>query len=360
MRQSVLQISKNAFKYNINQIKEIVGKDRTIMPVIKANAYGTYINKNIDLINEFEIVAVAIVQEGVELRKLGYNKEIFLLNQPYKEDIEDIIKNDITVGVASKEFIEELGKNNKQVKVHIELETGMGRTGVYIKDIEDFIKLLKKYNNIKVQGIYTHLSSPDFDYDYTNRQIELFEIGVEKIKKEFNNIKYIHCSASNGILNFKKGVANLARAGIIMYGYPASDTTFQKIDLKPVAKLKSKISFIKEVEPETSISYGRTFISKEKMKIATVGIGYADGIRRELSNVGSVVILGEKAKIVGKVCMDSFMVDVTKIENVKVGDDVYIWDNEKVLLEDIAQICKTINYEILCNVSERVPREFVD
>lgn len=359
-RQSVLEVSKSAFEHNVNQIKKIVGNNTCIMPVIKANAYGTYINKNLDLIQDFKIVAVAIVQEAIELRKLGFKNEIFVLNQPYEEDIEDIVKNDITVGVASEVFIKELGKQNKNVKIHIELETGMGRTGVYNRAIEEFVRLIKKYKNIEVEGIYTHLSSADYDEEFTNKQITIFEDGVNKIKKEFNSIKYIHCSASNGILNYPKGICNLVRPGIILYGYKASDSTQEKIDLKPVAKLKSKISFIKEVSAGESISYGRTFIAKEKMKIATVEIGYADGIRRDLSNKGQVIIRGKRANIIGRVCMDSFMVDVTSIENVNIGDKVYIWDNEEIHLEEVAEKCGTINYEILCGISDRVPRKFID
>lgn len=179
---------------------------------------------------------------------------------------------------------------------------------------------------------------------------------MEKVKEYFKNIKYVHHSASNGILNFQSSICNLVRAGIILYGYQASDTTLDKIKLMPVSKLKAKISFIKEVEGHTSISYGRTFISKDKMKIATVGIGYADGIRRKLSNRGQVVIHGQKADIVGTVCMDSLMVDVTNIDNAKIGDDVYIWDNDVITLEEVANICDIINYEILSTISDRVPR----
>jgi alanine racemase len=151
----------------------------------------------------------------------------------------------------------------------------------------------------------------------------------------------------------------MVRAGIIMYGYPASDNTFDKIDLKPVATLKSKISFIKEVPEGMSISYGRRFITDKKMKIATIGIGYADGIRRSLSNRGYVIINGCKCKIVGSVCMDSFLIDVTELDSVSVGDLVYIWDNELITLEEVAKWYDTINYEVISTISDRVPRIFV-
>ena len=357
-RQTYMEISKSNFKYNIEQIRNYVfGKE--IMPVIKANGYGTYINKCLDIINDFNYVAVACVCGGIELRNIGYNGNIFVLNQPYIEDIDNIIRYELIVGVSDINFIRALARYDTKVRVHIELETGMGRTGVLSRFLDIFITEIEKLNNIEVEGIYTHFSSADYDVEYTNKQIKLFNDGVDKIKKRINTIKYIHCSASNGLLNFNVESCNMVRAGIIMYGYPASDSTLEKIDLKPVATLKSKISFIKEVDEGTSISYGRRFISDKKMKIATIGIGYADGIRRSLSNKGFVVINGQKCKILGSVCMDSFMVDVTHLDNVNVGDIVYIWDNDLIKLEDIAIWYDTINYEVISCISDRVPRVFI-
>ena len=152
----------------------------------------------------------------------------------------------------------------------------------------------------------------------------------------------------------------MVRAGIILYGYPSSNTTLEKIDIRPIAKLKSKINFIKAIDKDESVSYCRRFISSYRMIVATVGIGYADGVRRSLSNRGSVVIRGIKCPIIGSVCMDSFIVDVSKVTNVDVGDDVYIWDNDLIKLEDIALIYDTINYEVLSGIGERVPRVFID
>ena len=359
-RQSVLEISKSAFRYNVKQIQNFVGKNIEIMPVIKASAYGTHINRKIELIKDFKIVAVAIVEEAVELRKIGFKNEIFVLNQPYVEDIPNIINYDVTIGVASTDFIKELVKCKEKVKIHIEIETGMGRTGVYLENINSIIDTIQMSNNITVEGVYTHLSSADIDEEYTNKQINIFQEATKRIKEKINTIKYVHCSASNGLLNFVNNGCNMVRPGIILYGYQASDTTMQKIDLKPVTRLKSKIAFIKDVEPGMSIGYGRTFISENRMKIATIGIGYADGIRRSLSNKGKVIINGKTANIVGKICMDSFMVDVTDIENVKIGDEVYLWDNRMITLEQVAEQCDTINYDILCTISNRVPREFID
>lgn len=359
-RQSILEISTSAFKHNIEEIKKIIGPNKDIMYVMKANSYGTYLNKKISLIKDFKIIATAIVKEAVELRKLGFENEIFVLNQPYLEDIDNVVKYNVTTGIASLSFLEQLSKLKSNFTIHLELETGMGRTGFNIADLDNVLKFLQTTKNIKVEGVYTHLSSADKDQEFTNSQMTLFKQGVAKIKEYYKDIKYIHAEASNGILNVNDAICNLVRPGILLYGYPPADNMPKTLDFRPVAKLKSHVLFIKEVPKGTSISYGRTFITPKKMTIATIGIGYADGIRRNLSNKGKVIIKDKIVPIVGTVCMDSFMIDVTDIKDVKVGDYVYIWDNENITLEEIAEECNTINYEILSTISNRVPRVFID
>ncbi len=360
IRPTILEVNLSNLEYNIQKIKEYVGKNVNIMPVIKANAYGTYINKINEILNKFDIVSVAIVSEAIELRKQGFNKKIFVLNQPATSEINEIIKYDISIGVSDKFFIEKLGQTNAKIKVHLEIDTGMGRTGINPCDTEKYIDILKKYPNLIIEGIYTHLSSADTDFNYTENQIELFDSCVLKFIKEFDTIKYIHASASNGILNFKNSYYNLVRPGIILYGYKSNKNTYEKINLKPVCKLKSKVTFLKQVEENTSIGYSRSFITKKKSIIATIPIGYADGLKRILSNRGFVVINNKKVPIIGTICMDSIMVDVTNIENVNINTDVYIWDNKIITLEDIAEKANTINYEILSTISDRVPRIFVE
>ena len=165
-------------------------------------------------------------------------------------------------------------------------------------------------------------------------------------------------SASNGLMFYEETLTNAVRPGIIMYGYSSTDREIN-VDIKPVAKLKSKITFIKEINEGESVGYSRSYISDKKMRVATIPIGYADGLRRAMSNGGEVVINGKKAKIIGKVCMDSIMVDITDVD-ASLNDEVYIWDNSLVTLEDIAKRCDTINYEILSEISDRVPREFIN
>jgi len=356
MRASVLEVNLSNFIYNVEQIQSFVGKDIKIMPVIKANGYGTHINMCLDIINKFDIVAVALVEEAINLRENGYQKEIFILNQPSTNEIDLIIKYDITIGISDLSFLQELGRRDDEVKVHLEIDTGMGRTGVL--DLESFILEIKKYSNVVVEGIYTHLSSADNDYEYTNKQLDKFERSVLQAKEYFN-LKYIHSSASNGLLNFKSNYCNTVRPGIILYGYESYPGVLNKIDLKPICKLKSKITFLKEVEAGTSISYSRSYVTNKKTKVATIPIGYADGIRRCLSNKGKVIVNNTLVPIIGKVCMDSFMIDVTNLD-VKVGDDVYLFDNELIKIEDIASIYDSINYEVISTISDRVPREFVN
>lgn len=357
MRRTCLEVSREAFKKNVFEIKKLV-KDRLIMPVVKANAYGTYLNRDISLMNEFNMVAVAIVDEAIQLRKLGYDKDIFVLNQPYVEEIEEIINNNIIVGVSSTAFLEKTKDYNKKIRVHIELETGMGRTGVFTKEIDKFIEVLKT-SNVIVEGVYTHLSSADVDYDFTNKQIDLFNKNVGKLKDVFSSIKYVHCAASNGILNFDLGICNMVRPGLILYGYPSCKSAIEKIKLEPVLKFRSSISFIKDIDVGDAVSYGRSFVADRKMKVATVGCGYADGVMRKLSNKGFVSVNGKRCKILGNVCMDSFMIDVSNV-NCNVGDYIYLFDNDIVTLNEISDICETINYEIISTISDRVPRKFID
>lgn len=353
-----LEINLDNFNFNINQIQKIVGKDVKIMPVIKANGYGTYINQRLEVLNSFDIVAVACVDEGVYLREIGYEKEIFVLNQPYVTEIEKIIKYNIVPGISSYEFAEALAKTEKNVTVHVEVGTGMGRTGIHPYRIDKYLQSLS--SNIKVEGIYTHFSSADSDDEYTKEQLKSFNIALQTAKDILGDIKYIHTAASNAILNYPDAHFNLVRPGIIIYGYPASDDTLEKIDLKPVAKLKARISYLKTVKEGISIGYNRSYITTRETKVATVPIGYADGFRRDFSNGWEVLINNKKAKIIGKICMDSFMVDVTDIEDVELGDEVIIWDNKNITLEQLAEKCNTINYEILSTIGSRVPRKFIN
>ena len=348
MRATIMEIDRKKFQKNMENIQNYVGA-KTLMPVIKANGYGTCVNKSLNLINQYEIVAVAVVDEAVQLRQTGYAKEIFVLNPPSSSEIKNIIDYSVTIGISDLSFAKKLIESRNKVKVHLEIETGMNRTGIKLDELENFIKEIKN-TNIEVDGVYTHLSSADFDEEYTRMQLAKFKEAVEIVKNTFPDIKYIHSSASNGLLNYPEDVSNTVRPGIIMYGYESYEGVKDKINIEPIAKLKTKIIHIKEINEGEAIGYSQKFIAKKSMKVATIPIGYADGLRRELSNKGKVIVKDKLVPIIGNICMDSCMIDIE--------EDVYIWDNEIQTLEDIANLCNTINYEILSTISARVPRIF--
>lgn len=364
-RQTELLISLDAMEHNYKEIQKL-HPDKKILPVLKASGYGIgakNVKAFIDRLN-IDIIGTAFVDEGITQREyLDYTGEIVVLNQPAKEEIQNIIEYNITPGVCYIEFLEELNneaiKVNKIVNVHIEIETGMGRTGIQEENLKKFIKKSKNLKNIEITGIYTHFATSDTDLEYTKKQIEIFNKAVKYVKSEISTIKYIHCANSAAIIRLKDLPGNMIRPGIMLYGYMPDSSIKSNVELKPTCILKSKISFIKTVEEGTSISYGRTFITKRKSKIANVPIGYADGIRRNLRDKGKVVINGKLAPIVGTICMDSFMIDITEIEEAKIDDDVYIWDNDKIKVENIAKECNTINYEILSTISNRVIRKIM-
>lgn len=366
MRGSKLYVDLSAIDYNLKSIKSMVGENTDIMPVIKATGYGTgdIGLKDTLLKNNINIVAVALTEEGVNLRKNDFKMPIVILNQPLVEEIPYIVDNSLIPGIAVLEFAKKLNEYSKGknvvTNVHVEIDTGMGRVGVKPKDAIHFIKTLKELSNINVQGIYAHFSSADSSVEYTNMQIENFDNVVKSLEAENIKVKYMHTCNSAGIMAYPQAHYNLVRPGISIYGYFPDESLKGKIPLKPSATLKSKVSFIKEVDEGTSISYNRKFITSRKSIIATVPLGYADGIRRSLTNNGRVHINGKFAPIVGTVCMDSFMIDVTDIPNVKIDDEVIIFDNVNITLEELASNCDTINYEILSGISNRVPRVYIN
>lgn len=363
IRPTKLVVDTNAIKHNIRAIQDIVGKDVKVMPVIKSRGYGTGIGTVISIFDDLEIdiLAVAVVDEGIGLRKQGFKGEIVVLNQPYKDEIIKLLEYDLIPSVCIEEFIEQFnkfaGENKKKVKVHLEIDTGMGRTGIDPKEIQKYMELFKRLDNIKLDGIYTHFSSSDTDKEYTKEQIEKFNKTLMIAKQNFNDIKYIHACNTAGIINFPEAHYNMVRPGIALYGHLPNENLKGKIDLIPSTVLKSKIIYIHEEPSGDSVGYNRTYIVKEPIKVATVPIGYADGLMRCYK--GKVIVNGKLANIIGKINMDSFMIDITNFEDVNVGTDVYIWDNKNITMEDIATDCGTINYEILSRLAPRVVKEFI-
>lgn len=366
IRPTRMYVDLNAIAHNIKEIKERLKPETQLMAVIKASGYGSgavnIVNTLID--NGAERLAVAIAEEGIQLRKRGVSIPILILIQPFQTQLKDFLEYDLIPTITHYELAKELNDicqaGSKIVKVHIEVDTGMGRMGIPDGKAVDLIADISALKNIQVEGIYTHFACSDCDVEYTRSQIERFEAVLRGLKERGIEIPLKHACNSAAIINFPEAHYDIVRPGLMLYGYYPDQSLRDKLELMPSLTLKSKVAYIKEVPPGTSVSYNCTYTTERVSKIATIPVGYADGYRRELSNKGSVVINGYGAPIVGTVCMDMFMVDVTHIPDVKAGDEVILFDHSNITVDEIAKLCGTINYEIIAIVGSRVPRVYLD
>ena len=361
------KISKAALFNNISEVRKNVPENTLVMPVIKADAYGHNANFVSKVLEPYaDYFAVAIIEEAIALRENGVKKPIMLLGYNSPTYFADAIKNNITVTVFRLDDarkISDVAKGmNMTATVHIAVDTGMGRIGFACTDDSVFdVKEISKLPNIKLEGIFTHFATADEeDHSFTNLQAERFAEFINKLEKEEVNIPIKHCSNSAAIIEYPNLTLNMVRMGIITYGlYPSDEVNRSKILLNPVMELTTNIVHVKKISKGDSVSYGRTFIAEKEMTVATIPIGYADGYPRLLSNKGRVLVQGKYAPILGRVCMDQFMIDVSGIENVKVGDKVTLIGSQgenEISADEIARLSQTINYEITCGISKRVPR----
>jgi len=362
MRPTWVEIDLNSIKTNIDTVKTIVGKDVSVLAIVKADAYGhgaVSVSKTLIKCG-IKYLGVATLEEGMELRESGINHPIIILGSIQKDELDEVIRHGIVPTIYDLEILKELSnaakKINKNYGYHLKIDTGMSRLGIKTSDISNFLEKHAKYNNLRMEGLFSHLSMADeITNNYTDIQIELFFDSLKKFKKLNINPDYYHLANSAAIQNYTNSHCNLVRPGIMIYGAGA----FNGNSLSPVMKLKSKIIQLKSHEKGTSISYGGTYITERKSLIATIPIGYADGYLRVLSNNSFVSVNGKRAPVVGRVCMDFIMVDVTEINNVNVGDVVTLFGDGAVSLQDVAGWANTIPYEIMTLVGKRVHRIFV-
>lgn len=370
MRPVWAEIDLDKAAYNMKNIKKLV-KDKEVIAVVKADCYGHGADDlaPVFLENGASRLAVAILTEGIELRKKNITAPIMILGYTPLELGEELINNDIEQTVYDLEYAKKLSniaeKLGKKAKIHIALDTGMGRIG-FIPNEESIeaVEKIASLNGIEIIGIFTHFSTADeYDKTYTNEQFKKIKDFIAELEKRNINIPLKHVSNSGAIMDMPETYLDAVRAGIILYGYyPSNEVNKEKLDIKPILTLKTTVSHVKEVEEGTSISYGRTFITERKSKIATIPIGYADGYSRLLSGKAKVIINGKFAPVVGRICMDQCMIDVTDIGEVKVGDEVILLGEEgnlKFNADDFAEIMGTINYEITCMLKQRIPRVYI-
>ena len=365
---SWIEINTKNLEYNINQIKQIIPKTTQIMAVVKANAYGhdsIIISKKLQEIgiNDF---AVATLPEAIKLRENNITGNILILGYTEPEELQKAIDNNIMQTIVDNDYAKSILKANLngKLKCHIKINTGMNRIGEFY---DNFAALSEIYQNpaLQIEGTFTHLCVSDSDkiedINFTKEQINRFDKAIEFIKNQGLNPGKLHTQASYGTINYINCKYDYVRMGILMYGINASYDCYNKynVDFKPVMAVKSKVTSIKYINPEETVSYGRTFKADNKIKIASVGIGYADGVPRALSNILVVKINNKKYHQIGRICMDQLMVEINDENPIAIGDEVILIDpneSKDLTLEDWAKLTNTITDEIICQFTTRLKR----
>ena len=372
-----VEIDLSKIKHNVEEIRKILPSTTKIMAIVKANAYG---HGDVVCCKELEkcgidFFGVSSIDEALTLRENGIQEEILILGYTPPEHFHYVIEKNLIQTFLSLDYAKKADKYCEEHHVimrgHIKVDTGMSRLGIICQEQEYHIEQIEeiyRMKHIKAEGIFSHFSvSDELDADnkkFTSKQIELFERVLSDLKKDGIDAGIRHLQNSYGILNYPELQYDYVRPGLLYLGATSNDQieTVTHPDFKPIMELKANISLVKTIQPNVSVSYGRHFISKDIRKIATVSIGYADGYPRSLSNKGYVLIRGKKAPILGRVCMDQFMVDVTQIEGVSFGDKVTMIGkdgNEILPVEVLSELSGRFNYEFVCDLGKRIPRVYV-
>ena len=362
-------IDLDAFRFNLDSIKKNINENTQIITVLKADGYG---HGAVPLAKEAEKeervwgIAVATVEEALELRRGGIKKPLLILGYTYQEDYDLIAEEELRPTVFKLSMAQELSqaalRKNKTIKIHIKIDTGMSRIGY--RDLEKSVPEILEISRLpglEIEGLFTHFARADErEKAPAYQQLEKYQAFQKALKEAGLKIPLCHCSNSAGIIRIPEANMDAVRAGIILYGlYPSEEVEKEPVPLKPLMTLKSHIAYIKTLEPGVQISYGGTYTTQKETRVATIPVGYADGYARSLSNKGWVLIRGKKAPILGRVCMDQFMVDVTDIPEARELDEVILLgksQDQQITMEELGELSGRFNYEFACCISKRVPR----
>jgi len=368
-RPTVAEIDLEALAFNYRQIRKRIPKGVSILGVVKADAYGhgaLPVSLKLEKLG-IAYLGVAIPEEGIVLRKGGVKTPILIFGGLFQRGAEEMLQYDLTAVAFEIESLRRLSKaaqkRGKRAKVHLKVDTGMGRLGVPFDRFPSFLKEVQSLPHLEIEGLLSHFSMTDEEEDYTFSQWEKFQLAVAQAKEMGMGCRYIHMANSAIATAFPAFSGNLIRPGIMLYGSYPSPSFEKRIRLKPVLSLKTRIQFLKSVPAGTRISYGGTFVTRRESLIATLPIGYADGYSTHLSNQGEVLIRGKRVPVAGRVCMDMIMVDVTEVPGVSMGDEVILigkQGKEWITADEIARKMGSIPYEILCLISKRVPRIYCE
>jgi len=365
-----LEVNLDAIAHNVRRIKQIIGENTQIIAVVKANAYGhgaIEVSETL-LENGVTMLGVAVIEEGIVLREAGIKAPILVCGLTMNDQLESLVMYNLTATICDLKAVKALSriasKNKKKARVHIKIDTGMGRLGIPSEDTLNFVKTINQMKNIEIEGIFTHFAATNEENGiYTRKQFEKYKKALLELEREGINIPLKHVANSAAILSSSCFHLDAVRPGIIIYGLFPSPKAKQAVQLKPVAEFKTKIVFLKEAPAGKNIGYGETYTTTRPTRIATLPVGYADGYSWLLSNNGEVLVRGERAPIIGRICMDLCMIDVTHIERVQIGDEAVLWGkqgSEMISVEEVAQKTGSIVYEVICMVDkERVPKIFI-
>jgi len=365
------EVNLDAVAQNVKSIKNLIGEKKELMAVLKGNAYGHDVLEisSVVLNNGASRLAVARLEEGIFLRKADITVPILILGLTLKQQAELLVSYNITPAVCDYEMIEKLSesaiKENKVVKIHLKVDTGMGRIGILPHDILRFIKRVRTLRNVEIEGIFTHFSVADEkDKTYTKKQFQKFMEVLTVLEKEGIRIPVKHVGNSATLLDLPRMWLDLVRPGISIYGLYPSTETQKTVKLIPAQSFKTQIVFLKELPAGECVGYGRTYTTiQRRTVVASLPVGYADGYNRLLSNQGEVLVRGRRFPVIGRICMDQTMIDVTNLPHVEIGDEVVLWGRqgqEEITVEEIADKIGTINYEVAhLPDKKRVPKLFV-
>ena len=369
-RRTWAEIDLDALKENIHNIRKITEKKAMIMAVVKADAYGHGVLEcaRTLLENGADQLSVACADEAIQLRHAGISAPVLILGASFLEEARQIVQYDIMPAVFSYELAAALSaeavRQRKAVKLHIKIDTGMTRIGYVAgseneKIIAEILKIAQ-LPNVEVEGIFTHFATADEKNDtYTRLQFTRFTALCGELEQAGLRIPVRHCANSAAIMMYPEMHLDMVRAGIILYGlYPSQEVDQSRLPLKRVMTLKARITRIETPGPDRGVSYGIEYITGRETRIATVPIGYADGYTRLLNHKAKMNANGKIVPVVGRICMDQCMIDVTNVHTINTGDEVIIFGADTVTADDLAALLGTINYEIICMVAKRVPRVY--
>ena len=373
------EIDLSAARYNFREIRKLANaqleprmiRNVDILSVVKADSYGHGMNEIAKVLEKEggRFFAVSNVDEAVTLRLSGNKHPILLFETTFPELAKTIVTHDLIPSVCTLDFVEALDRAARRVRkiveVHVKVDTGMSRLGVLHTDAVQFVKDIARFKNIRIEGIFTHFPVADTDKAFTEKQIEAFSDVIAELIKNGIPFKYLHAANSMGIGGYKNRYFNLARPGVMLYGLYPSHDLHAVVSLKPVMSVKARVLFVKTIRRGSGISYGHTFKALSDIPTAVLGIGYSDGYRRAFSNTAHVLINGLPCPVLGRVTMDQTIVDISLALRggaIKIGDEAVVLGSQRgseITADDLAEWAGTINYEIVCNLGNRLPRVYM-